>query len=305
MPSLLRSVRTRVLVATGVVALVIVNRLPTSGGVRAPPTTRPSCPTSTPRSPMPATRALPPRSSAADTSRRSRPSGSADSSGRPVTPDTPFVIGSLSKSLTALAILRLVDAGAIELDAPVTRYLPAFRTVSPDPTPITVRHALTQTSGLPGSAIDLSSPRSTIAEQVASLATVQPLSAPGIRYAYANANYVVLGAVIEAVTGRSYPAAMQELVFGPLGMAHTTADPDVARDLGLGDAHRLWFGIPLAAKPLFRPDLAPAGFIASTAADLARPIEMILAGGSIDGRSFLSRSRCRGPHDRRPDHGRR
>ena len=67
------------------------------------------------------------------------------------------------------------------------------------------RRRSTHTSGLPGSAIDLSSPVSTIAGQVASLAAVQPAAAPGARYAYANANYVVLGAVIEAVSGESYP----------------------------------------------------------------------------------------------------
>ena len=63
----------------------------------------------------------------------------------------------------------------------------------------------------------------------------------------------------------------------------------MARQLGLGDAHRFWFGLPDARTPLFRADLAPAGFIASTASDLARPIEMILAAGRTrDGNAFLT-----------------
>jgi hypothetical protein len=83
---------------------------------------------------------------------------------------------------------------------------------------------------------------------------------------------------------------MQSLVFGPLGMTHTTADPDAAWALGLGDAHRIWFGIPTVHAPLLRPDLVPAGFIVSTAADLTRPIEMLVAGGRIGDQAFLSRA---------------
>ena len=76
-------------------------------------------------------------------------------------------------------------------------------------------------------------------------------------------------------------------MFGPLAMHHTTADLERARALGLGDAHRMWFGLALARTPLFRADLAPAGFIVSTADDMAHPIEMLLAGGVYDGRPFL------------------
>ena len=94
------------------------------------------------------------------------PIGAADASGRPVTAETPFVIGSLSKSLTALAVMRLVEAGRVELDAPVTRYLLGFRTATTGPTPITVRHLLDQTSGLPDSATGLSTPVSTLAGQI-------------------------------------------------------------------------------------------------------------------------------------------
>ncbi len=287
MPSLLRSARVRIIVAAGVVALVVVNGMPAPGGIRAPADDHAIVAY---LEAQVADAGYPGASVAIIRNghlSRIDAIGTADSAGRPVTPDTPFVIGSLSKSLTALAILRLAGSGAIELDAPVARYLPGFRTASTDPTPITVRQALTHTSGLPGSAIGLSSAPSSIRGQVATLARITPLGAPGARYAYANANYVVLGAIIESVTSQTYPEAMQALVFGPLGMTHTTADPEAARRLGLGDAHRLWFGIPMASPPLLRADLAPAGFIASTAGDLARPIEMLLAGGTFDGARFL------------------
>src|SRR5215218_10317168 len=75
--------------------------------------------------------------------------GKADDSGRPVTPQTPFIIGSLSKSFTALAIMQLVEAGKVELDAPVQHYLPWFRVADEEASgKITVRHLLNQTSGL-------------------------------------------------------------------------------------------------------------------------------------------------------------
>ena len=75
--------------------------------------------------------------------------GHADSSGRPVSPRTPFIIGSLSKSVTALAIMQLVEAGQVELDAPVQRYIPWFRVADEEASArITVRHLLNQTSGL-------------------------------------------------------------------------------------------------------------------------------------------------------------
>src|SRR5947207_4315974 len=78
--------------------------------------------------------------------------GSADQSGRAVTPQTPFILGSVSKSFTALAIMQLVEAGKIELDAPVQRYLPWFRVADPVASArITVRHLLSHTSGIPSS----------------------------------------------------------------------------------------------------------------------------------------------------------
>jgi CubicO group peptidase (beta-lactamase class C family) len=131
------------------------------------------------------------------------PIGAADASGRPVSAETPFVIGSLSKSLTALAVMRLVEAGRVELDAPVTRYLPGFRTATTgrdaDHRPPAARsdqRAAWLGDGSQHARLDPCRARSP------RLATVEPASAPGIRYAYANANYVVLGGVIEAASGR-------------------------------------------------------------------------------------------------------
>ena len=76
--------------------------------------------------------------------------GQADPSGRPVTPQTPFIIGSISKTFTALAVMQLVESGKVDLDAPVQRYLPWFRVADPEASAqITVRNLLNHTSGLP------------------------------------------------------------------------------------------------------------------------------------------------------------
>lgn len=76
--------------------------------------------------------------------------GEADSSGRPVTPQTPFILGSVTKSFTALAVMQLVEAGKVELDAPVQKYIPWFRVADANASSqITVRQLLYQTSGLP------------------------------------------------------------------------------------------------------------------------------------------------------------
>ena len=75
--------------------------------------------------------------------------GQADSAGRPVTPQTPFIIGSISKSFTALAVMQLADAGNVDLDAPVQRYVQEFRLADgQDSARITIRHLLNQTSGI-------------------------------------------------------------------------------------------------------------------------------------------------------------
>jgi CubicO group peptidase (beta-lactamase class C family) len=208
--------------------------------------------------------------------------GVADDSGRPVTARTPFVIGSLAKSLTALAVGQLVERGLVDLDAPVRQYVPDFAVADAAASDaITVRQLLNQTSGIPGAAgtDPLSSPATTLDDQVHALRTVALAAAPGAAFAYSNANYVVLGRLVELVSGESYEAYLQGHVARPLGMVDTTSVAATARADGLGQAHRLWFGVADAHAPLFREDLAPAGFVASSADDLARVLAAELDGG--------------------------
>ena len=221
---------------------------------------------------------------------RSAGIGRSDDSGRPVRAETPFVIGSLSKPVTATAVMQLVERGLVHLDAPVTRYLADFRLADGRASEITVRQLLTHTSGIPTSAgsAPLSKAVTSLQAQVADLASVSLESDPGGALAYSNANYLLLGRLVERVSGTAFGAFIVDNVFEPLGMTHAHVDLATATSDGLTDAHRFWFGIPQAGEPLWRPDLLPAGWLVASAEDLGRFVAANVNGGRIDGRRILS-----------------
>ncbi len=114
--------------------------------------------------------------------------GAADSHGTPVTPDTPYVLGSEAKSFTALGIMQLNEGRLADLDSPVQRYLPWFRVA--DPTylqQITIRQLLNQTSGLPDN-YPGDQPVTSLESRVRDLATVRLIAAPGRVFNYSNSN---------------------------------------------------------------------------------------------------------------------
>jgi CubicO group peptidase (beta-lactamase class C family) len=211
--------------------------------------------------------------------------------GEDVTPDTPFVIGSTTKSMTALAILQLVEDGALNLDDPLAAHLDGFKVAPAAWTEqVTVRRLLEQTSGLPPLA---GAPATTwlqdvpVAEAAAQVNGTELVSEPGTVWQYANANYVLLGALIEEVTGRPYADHLEQRLFAPLGMDRTTARLDEARRLGLPDGHRYVFGVPVAHLT-HREGLVPAGLVVSTARDLGRYLQALMQGGQLDGERVLS-----------------
>ncbi|RME87258.1 MAG: class A beta-lactamase-related serine hydrolase, partial [Anaerolineae bacterium] len=122
--------------------------------------------------------------------------------GTPVTPQTPFVIGSVSKGFTALAIMQLVASGRLDLDAPIQTYLPWFTLADPQAaTQITIRHLLNQNSGLGYN--DSTRPmwdrpgEFTLEARLRQLADLSLRRAPGTDFEYSNYNYMLLGAVVE------------------------------------------------------------------------------------------------------------
>src|SRR5919202_138887 len=145
--------------------------------------------------------------------------------GTPMTEDTPVAVASTNKGMTALAMMQLVEEGLVDLDAPVTRYLPDFSMDDERAAEITVRQVLSHTAGIPaGIHTDGAQDDQALQRRVASLASVKLSRAPGTGYEYANDGYSVAGLVIQTVSGQPYEDYLAAHVFEPLGMARTTFD---------------------------------------------------------------------------------
>jgi CubicO group peptidase (beta-lactamase class C family) len=202
--------------------------------------------------------------------------GRARSGGEAPSPQTPFVLGSTTKSFTALAVMQLVEAGKIDLDAPIQRYLPWFRVAdSQASAQIIVRHLLNQTSGLsmlPGMIplADLDDSPGAAERQARALASLKLTRSVGSDFEYSNLNYNLLGLIIEAVSGESYADYIQHQIFDPLEMKHSYTSQSMAKQNGLAVGHRYWFAHPFAIPdlPIPRGSLA-SGQLISSAEDMA------------------------------------
>ena len=215
-----------------------------------------------------------------------------DGRGHDVTPDTPFWIGSITKSMTALAVMQLVEAGLVELDTPIQAYLPEFRVAdAAASSQITVRHLLHQTSGIAridGARAVLEADDETPAEVVAGMRDLELNRPVGEAFEYANLNSVVLGLLVERITGKSWAQYVQDSIFVPLGMSRTFASREVAGRNGLTASHRTAFGFPIRTEGRHLDGLAASGFVYSTAHDMARYLAMYTQGGAVDGNRVLS-----------------
>ncbi len=213
-----------------------------------------------------------------------------------VTPDTPFLTGSISKSFTALSIMQLVEAGEIQLDAEVSQYLDVFSNRAAGA--ITVRQLLSHTSGystLQGNAshTDSSGGTDELARRVDQLAELSPAHAPDEEWEYSNTNYQILGRVVEVVSGKDYQTYVAEHVLEPIGMKNSfVADGEVHPSMATG--HRPWFGTekPFSENTTQR-GTAPQGGIVASANDLARYLQTMMNGHddvlSAEGKSLMMR----------------
>ena len=220
---------------------------------------------------------------------RARPGGDAPA------PQTPFFIGSLTKSFTALAVMQLMESGKIDLDAPVQRYLSWFRLADAEVSArLTVRHLLNQTSGLPTSAgevqlADIDDSLDAAERQARALAALMPTCPAGSTFEYSNANYNLLGLIIEAASGETYADYIQRHILTPLGMSHTYTSPAMAEANGLATGHRYWFAAPVAAPNTpMPPGSLAAGLLISSAEDMARYMIALLNGGHYRGGHYGS-----------------
>lgn len=202
-------------------------------------------------------------------------------SGRPVTADTPFLLGSISKGFTAMAVVKLAEAGKLELDAPVSRYLDVFKDRPSGA--ITLRQLLSHTSGFStrqgnDTQIDQSRNRDALQRQVARIAQWSPRHAPDAHWEYSNANYQILGAVIEKVSGQEFASYVEAQILDPIGMERSFVS-DGQRHDAMAVGHQPWFGSkrPLADNSTDRVN-APAGGVVATASDMALYLALMLNG---------------------------
>jgi CubicO group peptidase (beta-lactamase class C family) len=220
--------------------------------------------------------------------------GEADPSGRAVTPQTPFILASVSKSFTALAIMQLSEAGKVDLNAPVKRYVPWFRVADKTSSnKITVRNLLNHTSGLPEDTSfepmrsnDMSD--DALEERVRALSDVQLNHRVGATFEYTDANYDVLGLIVERVAGQSYESYVQERIFAPLDMSHSFTDQTDAQRHGLATGHRSWFGYPMRFDAPYSRAAMPSSYLISSAQDMTHYLSAQLNAGRYGGGSVLS-----------------
>ncbi|MBL8271939.1 serine hydrolase domain-containing protein [Steroidobacter sp.] len=189
----------------------------------------------------------------------------------PVTPRTRFRIASISKSLTATCVMRLAEAGKLDLDAPLRRYLPAYPESG---RAITVRQLASHRAGIVHYSDEDMINTVHYPTMSAALARFKdrPLaSAPGTHYLYSSFGYNLIGAVVESVTQQNFPAAMQACVLGPLSLQGTVPD-----EYGKVIDNRTAFyeidstGAVSNAPAVDNSDLWPGGGYLSTAEDLVR-----------------------------------
>lgn len=208
---------------------------------------------------------------------------------RPVAPHHRFQIGSIGKGFTAIALLQEREAGRLDLDAPVTEYLPWLEIASPYP-PITVHHLLSHTSGL----IQGMDFTTEAVHEVWSLRELEPAYAPGDRFWYSNVGYKALGLVLERLTGRPWYETVHERVMTPVGMQDASpvithgVRPSLADGYGATFDDRPWQpSHGLAPSPWIESGTAD-GTVCATADELAGYVRLLLneGRGVVDTASF-------------------
>ena len=217
---------------------------------------------------------------------------------RPMSPDTLFWIASMTKPVTGAAILMLQDEGKLTVGDPVAKHLPEFaalKTPSGKPANLTIAQILTHTSGLGEASGPAAAQAKTLADLVPIWLAAPMQYEPGERWKYTQSGINAGARIVEVVSGMTFDVFVQKRIFDPLGMTSTTFYPTDAQRARLATAYakNKETGALEAVPP--RPDFGPRdrppqgnGGLYSTAADYARFCRMLLNGGTLDGRRYLS-----------------
>ena len=198
------------------------------------------------------------------------------------TAGTVYRVGSVSKLFTDVAVMQLVERGKLDLDAPVTRFLPDFAPRNSFGAPITLRQLMAHRSGLGreppvGHYFDPTSP--SLADTVRSLNATGLVYAPGAKTKYSNAAIAAVGRVVEVVKGEPFAAAMNHAVIGPLGLTATGFEPTPAMQRAAATGVMWTYDGRTFAAPGFPLGTGPAGNLQSTVLDLGRFLGALMDGG--------------------------
>jgi CubicO group peptidase (beta-lactamase class C family) len=219
--------------------------------------------------------------------------------GTPMAPDSIFWIASMTKPVTAVAVLMLEEEGKLSVDDPVSKYLPEIGSLKlPDgqPAAITLKHLLTHTAGMPEATPEQYRTARTLAEVIPFYAGRTVAFPPGTKWQYCQSGINSLGRVVEVVSGESFAGFLAKRIFGPLGMKDTgfyltdAQLPRLAKAYARTDdaLHEVPITFLGGHAPTFRERYAaPNGGLFSTAPDYARFCRMLLNRGSLDGRRLL------------------
>ena len=221
--------------------------------------------------------------------------GLADiATGQAMTKDSIFAVASMTKPITATALMILQDEGKLSVEDPVAKYLPQFKDVAlasgPAETEMTIRHLMTHTSGLGGEQRCIGSLKATVEE----IATRKLNFEPGTKWQY-SPGLNVCGRIIEVVSGQPYEQFLAERIFNPLKMVDTTFTPTNEQRERIATLYQpSEDNRALVVASNWITDLSteivpmPSGGLFSTASDMAAFYQMILNGGELEGKRIVS-----------------
>src|SRR5262245_7989062 len=215
---------------------------------------------------------------------------------KPATPETVYRVGSVSKLFTDIAVMQLVEQGKIDIDAPVTKYLPEFKPDNRSGKEITLRQLMSHRSGLireppAGNYFDPDPP--SLERTVASINGLPLVYEPGTKIKYSNAAIAAVGLAVEKIDGRPFARAARERVLRPLGMTASDFEPTPAVKQRLAEALMWNYHGREFPAPTFQLGEAPAGCMYSTVTDLASFLRALFAGGRGPGGPIVGEATLR------------
>jgi CubicO group peptidase (beta-lactamase class C family) len=211
---------------------------------------------------------------------------------QPLTPNTVFPIASISKTVTATAIMRLAEQGKLDLEAPIRRYMLDFAVKDPSATrDVAIWHLLTHTPGWEGQLTPEDRGIYSLAHFAESQRDLPQLAPPGAVWSYNNAGFTIAGRLIEVVTGQRIHDAIRALVIQPIGLSRTFTRTEEAVTYPFAAAHRSEAGTLAVVRPISRSSAVTAGGIWMTLSDILAYAKFHLGDGTgAEGKPVLTRA---------------